>query len=219
MTNKEVKLKGTYNFSDIDYDILRKITGISMVTNRSIFKEWFEYDYKISSYENKFLTELLATHEFYLQHYSEYQLKAQFLSPLLSFVNFNTTEFKSWYEYKISGTVNNYKLSGQTDFMVATGEFKPEKPYFFFQEFKKSKTNSNPDFQVLAEMAVGIEKNKTNLLRGVYNIGKFWNFVILEKVKEDKYKYYESESLDCLKINDLKQIFINLQAVKHKYCK
>ncbi len=68
------------------------------------------------------------------------------------------------------------------------------------------------------EMAVAIELNKKKLIRGVYNIGKAWTFVILEKLSEGKYKYYESKSLDSSDLAHLKQIFINLQAVKHKYC-
>ncbi len=47
----------------------------------------------------------------------------------------------------------------------------------------------------------------------IYNIGKLWNFVILEKINDGKYKYHESESYNCLKITELKQIYINLQAL------
>ncbi len=51
-------------------------------------------------------------------------------------------------------------------------------------------------------------------MMSIYNIGKLWNFVILEKINDGKYKYHESESYNCLKITELKQIYINLQAVK-----
>ncbi len=71
--------------------------------------------------------------------------------------------------------------------------------------------------QLLAQMAVAIENNKGKEMRGAYNIGRFWFFVVLEKIGESKYQYHESESFDALKINDLKKIFINLKAVKHKY--
>ena len=66
-------------------------------------------------------------------------------------------------------------------------------------------------------MSVAIEKNKTNIIRGVYNAGQLWSFIVLKKIKEAEYQYFESESFDCIKINDLKQIYINLQAVKYKY--
>ena len=63
-------------------------------------------------------------------------------------------------------------------------------------------------------MAVALEINKTNSIRGVYNIGQNWTFIIFEKTKQGKFQYYESKNFDCLKINELKQIYINLQAVK-----
>ena len=219
MDNKEIKYKGEYNFSKIDYDILYKITKLSFEDRENKFDEWFNYDYKINEDEEFFLKELIKKESKYIQYYLEQQLAARFIIPLLRKVDFATKNYRDWYQYDFSGVVNGYKLSGKPDFMVATGDIKPRIPYFFFQEFKKSRTNSNPDFQVLMEMAVALEKNKTNLIRGVYNIGKMWNFIILEKTPDKKYKYYESETLNCIEIEDLKQIYINLKAIKHKYCK
>ena len=219
MKNKETKLKGSYNFSKITYKILRKVTQITLEDRGNKFKEWFTYPHKLSKEEDEFLQKLIDKEQKYLQFYNEELLKARFIIPILNKVDFFTDKFRDWYDYFISGIVNCYELSGNVDFMVATGRIEPEKPYFFIQEFKRSKTNSNPDFQVLAEMAVAIEINNTNILRGVFNIGRHWYFVILEKTKTGKYQYYESDSFDSLKINDLKQIYINLQAVKYKYCK
>ncbi len=215
----ETTLKGSYNFSDINYKILRKITNITLLRRGNKFDEWFNYSYKLTKEEEIFLECLIDKVSLYFQFYREEKQKAKFIIPLLNKIDFDTEKYSDWYDYSISGIVNGYKLSGRTDFMIASGKIEPENPYFFIQEFKKSKTNSDPDFQVLAEMAVALEINKTNTLRGVYNIGQNWRFIIFEKTAEGKYQYYESESFDCLKINDLKQIYINLQAVKHKYCK
>ncbi len=214
-----METKKSYNFSEIDYKKLSIIADFKLQTERTIFNEWFSYKYEISEFELKYITNLLDVNEYYLQYYTEHQLRARFISPFLSIVNLNTDKFKSWFEYELSGTVNGYELRGNPDFMIASGDILPKKPYFFFQEFKKSKTNSNPDFQLLSEMAVAIEINKINIIRGVYNIGRHWFFIILEKIDEGKYQYYESVSFDCLKINDLKQIYINLQAVKELFCK
>ena len=219
MEQKEEKIIASYNFSDMDRKILKKILKLEFIFSREIFNEWFNYKYEISDYELKFLTTLVETHKYHLQHYNEKQLQAHFISPLLSLVNFSTDKFRAWYERELYGIVNNYELKGISDFMVATGTFEPEKPYFFIQKFKKHLIKSNPLEQVLAEMAVAMEINKTNILQGVYNFGQFWEFVILEKTKQNKFQYYESDTFDSSKINELKQIFINLQAVKHKYCK
>ncbi|TAG40164.1 MAG: hypothetical protein EAZ31_08635, partial [Cytophagia bacterium] len=92
-------------------------------------------------------------------------------------------------------------------------------PYFFIQEFKPSIPDKDPEVQLLAEMLVTIEKNKTNILRGGYIIGQIWKFVILEKIGENQYQYFVSKIFDSLDLEDLTQIYIILQAVKHKYCK
>ena len=216
---QEEKSTINYTFSKMTYKILRKVTNIIIRKRENIFEEWFDYSYKFKKEEEDFLLELIDKEELYLQKYNEELLKAKFISPLLNKVNFVTEDFRDWYSYEISAIVNGYELSGKPDFMVATGKVEPEKPYFFLQEFKKSRTTSNPDYQVLSEMAVAMEINKSKIIRGTYNIGKWWTFVILKKLDEGKYEYYESKSFDCLDIADLKQIFINLQAVKYKYCK
>lgn len=126
------KIKNRYNFSEIDYDILKKITGIRLVKDRSIFNEWFNFSYKITENDNDFFEKLIKAHEYNIRYYSESQLLSFFISPLLNKVYFFSENFRSWYEYKISGIVNNYELKGQVDFMVASGDLKPEKPYFFF---------------------------------------------------------------------------------------
>ncbi len=215
----ETTLKGSYNFSDVTYKILRKITNITLKRRENKFDEWFNYPYKLKKEEEDFLEHLIDKESLYFQFYKEEMQKAKFIFPLLYKINFTHNNFKDWYEYGISATVNGYKLSGRTDFMVASGTIEPENPYFFIQEFKPSISNKRPDFQLLAEMAVAMEINKSNILRGVYNVGKLWSFIIFEKTTEGKYQYYESEGFDCLKINDLKQIYINLQAVKFEYCK
>ena len=219
MSDKKNTIRGSYKFSDIDYDILSNIAKFELQADWTIFEEWFNYKYEIEPDALKWLKKLIETHKYNMQNYTERQLQAQFINPFLSIVNFNTDKFKSWFEYELTGIVNNCKLTGYPDFMVAPGNIKPEKPFFFFQEFKKSRTNSHPDFQVLAAMSVAIEKNNLNLMHGVYNIGRLWYFLILKKLDTGKYQYFQSDVFDSLKINDLKQIFVNLQAVKHKYCK
>ncbi len=208
-----------YKFSEITYQKLEEIADFRLVKDWSVFDEWFSYKHEIEENDIEFLLKLIETHKYNLNYYTERQLQAQFITPLMFNINFNTDSYKSWYEYDLSGVVNNCKLSGSPDFMIATGERIPEKPYFFIQEFKKSKTISNPDCQVLTAMALAMEINKTEEIKGCYNIGRLWAFIILEKISDGKYKYYESESFDSLKINDLKKIYTYLQAVKHKYCK
>ena len=217
--NKTNKPMETYKFSEITYKILKKIVDCDLVKNQEIFKEWFNFKFEINKLDEEFLIKLIDANRYNIRDYLEYQLFGHFISPLLNRVYFYGENYRQWFQPELSGIVNGKKLYGKPDFMVASGVIEPKKPYFFIQEFKKEKINSDPLRQVLAEMTVAIEINKNKKNFGAYNIGKLWAFIILEKLSEGKYQYYESESFDCLKINDLKQIYINLQAVKHKYYK
>ncbi len=116
--------------------------------------------------------------------------------------------------------LNNYFLNGEPDFVVATGIEEPKTPYFFLQEYKKSvNPTGNPEFQVLATMLTAMTLNNTNEIKGGFIIGRTWTFIILEKLENDNYEYFVSDGFDCLRFSDLKQIYINLQAVKFLYCK
>jgi hypothetical protein len=165
------------------------------------------------------LEKLIQKHRRRLPLYSEEKLKMKFLSPILNQVDFLTNDFQDWYDSTISGFVNGVELKGFADMMVAKGIYEPEKPYFFIQEFKPSKPDRDPEVQLLAEMLVAIEKNNSTILRGSYIIGRNWYFVILEKIGENSYEYFVSKQFDSLELDALKQIYINLQAVKLNYCK
>ena len=209
----------SYNFSEITYKVLKEIIDIQLVRDRAIFNDWFNFKFEVIKLDEEYLMKLIKLNEYNIADYTEYQLLAHFISPLLNKVYFLGNNFREWYQPEISGIVNGKKLSGKPDFMVASGNMDPQNPFFFLQEFKKQKTDSDPLRQLLAQMTVAIETNKTKQMRGAYNIGKLWTFVIIEKIADGKYQYYESKSFNCLDLEHLKQIYINLQAVKHKYCK
>ncbi len=216
MEEEEKKL--SYSFSTIRFADLQKIVEIKPRVNDDKFKEWFEYPYLVSELESNYLADLIRKHRTLLPFYMEEDLKMKFLSPILNQVDFLTDHFHDWYDASISGMVNGVELKGFTDFMVATGIEQAQKPYFFIQEFKPSVPDRNPEVQLLAEMLVAIEHNQAKIMRGGYIIGRNWVFVILEKIKENTFEYFVSESFDSLKLSELKQIYINLQAVKLKYC-
>ncbi len=213
--------KKTYNFSKIRLLDLKKIVDIRLGSRHDHvhkFDEWFTSLYLLSDKELVFLENLIQKHKFLLPSYSEEKLKVKFIGVILNEVDFANDKIQDWYDSSLSGILNGVIIKGLTDFMIAKGDVEPENSYFFIQEFKPSVPDHNPSHQLLAEMLVAIEKNQNNILRGGYIIGQFWNFVILEKIGENKFEYFVSEAFDSLKINDLKQIYINLQVVKLKYC-
>jgi hypothetical protein len=216
MQNQEIK---SYNFSNVKFSDLEEIVSIKVVDNDAKFDEWFETPYQVKEEEIIFFKNLIQKHKNRIAFYMEENLKAKYIIPILNLVDFIVEPVSDWYDTVLSGTVNGVELKGFTDFMVASGTENPKKPYFFIQEFKPSIPDKDPRVQLLAELLVATEKNKTTIMRGGYIIGQFWKFVILEKIGENQYEYFVSKAFDSLDLDDLQQIYVILQAVKHKYCK
>ena len=156
---------------------------------------------------------------FKIGEFCEEEIKMKFISPLLNKVDFIGLNYQDWYERLMKAKINGILFNGTTDFLVASGEFEPEKPFFFIQEFKKSFKSNSPVGQILAEMMVAIENNKSiNIIRGAFTYGSIWQFIYLEKIENFNYRYAISESFDSFKLIDLKNIYKNLIAVKTLYC-
>ncbi len=212
-----MKKKKIISFSRITYAQLSKIVKLKPVDDEEKFNDWFNFQYSVSDEEIRFLKDLISENKFYISSFTEDELKANFITPLMRRISFKTGKSRDWYQRPLSATINGEKIGGLVDFAVAKGEKEPESPYFFIQEFKRSKHASLPEEQLLAAMLVAMELNKTTLMRGAYIISQNWTFVILEKV-ENVYQYYLSECFDSMTLRELKQIFINLQAVKLIFC-
>ena len=218
MQNQENNKIITFRFATIEQ--LMEIVNIKKVINFNKFEEWFAYNYPMAEGENDFLNELIERNQLHLIYYNETKLTIKIIAPLLYKINFNTDKFTDWYESEISCELNSYTLKGKPDLIIATGISYPKIPYFFIQEYKKAiNPTGNPEEQVITEMLAAMTLNKTSIIRGSYIVGQYWKFVILEKLETGNYQYYVSKAFDCLDFDDLKQIYINLQAVKHLYCK
>jgi len=210
-----------FSFSDIKLREIKKYFTIKVKRQeRAIFEEWFSYPHQISEKEEHELARLMNRVAPYLSAYQEEDLKIKFIAPLFYMVDFIFDGIQDWYDQKLEFTYENLgiKLSGFPDLMVAQGDDYPEKPYFFLQEFKPTKPTQDPEYQLLAEMLVALKINKNQQIQGAYVIGRNWYFTWLRKLENNQYQYFISDQFDCLNLQNLKQIYINLQAVKHLYC-
>ena len=88
---------------------------------------------------------------------------------------------------------------------------KPDKPYFFFQEFKKTCGDKNdPEAQMLIAMLLAQDKNADDKpIYGAWLQGRIWNFTILNG-KE----YCTGRAFDATGETQLYQIVYILQALK-----
>jgi hypothetical protein len=206
----------TYQYSKITDIDLRNLVNIEENLNTQIFNTWFNNNITISNEIEFFLIELIQNNDVLIKSYNEEELKVKFLALLLYKVNFKSIEnnFRDFYELQLTYKTHNFIFSGTVDFVVSKGLVYSQKPYFFIQEFKKSEEYSNPRPQLLAELISAVELNDFKIIKGAYIIGAIWNFVILEKLAENKYQYFVSPNFDSTKIEDLKNIYKNLLVIK-----
>ena len=218
-----VKLKGnesleipTYQYSKMSFDKLNHLFNIRQKREKDIFDSWFNNNISLDKKEEDFLTKLIEKEEFYIDSYNEEDLKMNFLSPILNLVNFKIYEkdIKTFYEASLTYKTDKFILSGTTDFLVSKGLHYCEKPFFFIQEFKKGKENSDPEPQLLAELISAVELNNFTSMKGAFIVGAIWNFVILEKIETGKYQYFVSKLFNSTNIEDLKAIYKNLLFIK-----
>ncbi|MDM8560795.1 hypothetical protein [Candidatus Parabeggiatoa sp. HSG14] len=210
-----------YTFSQIEHKDLRKLFDIERVFDNKIFNAWFNSDIILKDEEVLFLKALLSQEIDLIRIYNEEDLKVHFISPILNRINFKSIKNKTrdFYEETLIYETDNFILKGITDFVVAKGLEYPEKPYFFIQEFKKGLQYSNPEPQLLAELISAIELNNFKQMKGAFIVGENWNFVILDKLAQDKYQYFISRTFNATNINDLEGIYKNLLFVKQELFK
>lgn len=207
-------MKKQLSFSSIKLKDIQKIVSIELRRNKNTFDKWFEFPYTVSEQETNFLYSLLEDERLLISGFSEEELKAKFIIPLLNKVNFKAKGFADWYERPLKSTINGVEIGGKTDFLVANGTKEPEIPYFFIQEFKPAESASSPHDQLLAELLVAIQRNKNTQAIGAYVINELWRFMLLEKEEDEIYCYYLSSGYNCLNKEDLKKLYISLQGIK-----
>ena len=208
----------TYSFSKIKFLDLEKLVDIEEEFDDSIFNNWFSFNFQFADEDIIFLQLIIDDNIHLIKSYKEEDLKVKVLIPILNkvrFLNFKN-KIRDFYEEHIIYKTDKFIFSGTPDFLVSNSLTRAKKPYFFIQEFKKSKEYSDPEPQLLAELIAAVELNNWQNIKGAYIIGQYWNFVILKKLNKNKYQYFVSRSFDSMRIEDLKAIYKNLLFVKNE---
>jgi len=213
--------KKVYSFSKITDNELRDLVDIQKELDRDKFLNWFSNNIDISQELKEFFHQLVLENRDLIYDYSEEDLKVNLIVPILNRVKFKSfdNKFRAFYELQLKYEAEEFIFSGTTDFVVSKGLVRSIKPYFFIQEFKKGRVNSDPEPQLLAELIAGVELNNERVIKGAYIVGAIWNFVILEKLEKNRYQYFVSENFDSTKIEDLKAIYKNLLFIKDEIIK
>jgi hypothetical protein len=210
--------KKYFSFSKITIEKLREFFELEQNLDNSIFNNWFDNDILLKQEVEEFLQDLLNKESIVLNLYNEEDLKMYFLSQIFNHINFKdiNLKFRFFSEENLTYETDEFILNGTPDFLIAKGLDRPQKPYFFIQEFKREKGTSDPEYQLLAELISAVELNNTTIMKGCYIKGAIWRFIILERLDKHKYQYFVSYNFDSTKIEDLKNIYKNLLFIKNE---
>jgi hypothetical protein len=217
---RDLKLRKSkvYNFSKIRDSDLRELFEINQEFEDTIFQTWFNGSICLDSETVLFLEKLIERDRLKLKYFSEEDLKVKFLSQIFNRIDFEIPKHKirDFYDSDLTYKTDEFELTGRCDFYISKGIKISEKPYFFIQEFKRGRDNSDPEPQLLAELISAVELNSFNSIKGAYIVGTIWNFVVLQRLSRHRYTYYISSNFDSTKIDDLKSIYRNLLYIKEE---
>ncbi len=202
-------------FSTVTYAELKQIVDLNEEVDDSKFADWLCEGQILDSSDAEFLIDLASRHRKNIDAYSEEEVKAKLIIPILNRIDFTVNGFTDWYERPLHAIFGETELYGTADYFVARGEKEPVAPVFFLQEFKPAFTNKSPEVQLIAEMLVAFQTATQSEMRGAYITGSIWKFVLMERLHTG-FVYYVSQSLDCLRQQDASKIYSSLQTLRRK---
>jgi len=172
-------------FSDWTKEELEETFALTRVFQHPLLDAWFEqsHTFELTVFEQELLADLQSALFENIDAWNEAELSGYFIGPILTFVKFNTPDFKIFSERPLSGIVGDYELSGAPDAIIASGHYSPKIPYFCFHEYKKeNEPKGDPAAQALAAMLVAQTLNPhTHPVYGLYVVGKLWQFMVLQE--------------------------------------
>jgi hypothetical protein len=146
--------------------------------------------------------------------WNEEELKMKFISLIFDLVDIEVDNvIVSFFERPMNAIINDIKIAVICDCLLASpaGIATPRVPYFFLQEFKRQKGDSNdPEAQMLAAMLVAQHRNADQKpIYGAWLVGSIWNFTILQDNQ-----YFVSPKFDASNFDSLCQIVFILRKLK-----
>ncbi len=206
--------KPRYNFEKLDKTFVEREFQLERVDGHALLAQW-EAGTSPDAIDDKFgilnQQRLLLGNR--LEDINEETLKMNYISLVLNLVQFNGANYTAFADEKLEAEFDNFILTGRVDWFVAKGKYKPETPYLFLQEYKRTKrAASDPEGQLLAEMLTARKLDSTiQPMKGLTITGKFWNFVIL-----DENQYCIGKSYDSTQEDELRDIYRILKVVKNE---
>ncbi|MDZ7879891.1 MAG: hypothetical protein U5L45_19595 [Saprospiraceae bacterium] len=198
-------------FRDCSLYWLEKTFDLEETKHLPSLDKWLSQTIEISQLERDYFLILQEDLDFNYRSWNEEELAQYFIGPILSLVRFSSKKFNLFAERPIEGIVQDWRLFGKPDGILASGRRVPEIPFFSFQEYKKmTDPDGDPAGQALAAMLVGQSLNGGGeTMYGCHIIGGDWYFMTL-----DGNKFSISRSYSALS-DELFAIFKALKVLKN----
>ncbi len=206
------KEKNTISLTDVAN--VKEALEIHTLRNCKYLLEWEQATGTISPNYQEVLEEARQDLIINQNEWNEEELKMNFISVVFRASHVEVPhKIKLFYERPLSGILQGYEFSIICDCMIATPTLggRPKFPYFFLQEFKKSKGDRiDAEAQALIAMLLAQEENKDNKpIYGAWLIGESWTFTVLNGKEYCVSKQYLATNPD-----DLTKIVYMLQYLK-----
>ena len=198
-----------------DVDNIAEAFGIQAIDKCEILDDWLNSTMTLAANELETIEILRQRLVKSGSNWNEEELKIQFIGIILFIANIDEDrKIKTFFERSLSATVQHIPLSVIADCVIASPKGlggSPRSPYFFLQEYKKSKGDKqDPEGQMLTAMIISQELNQdTQPLYGCWIVGVNWHFTLLNGVE-----YCVSRQFDATREPDLLQIVFILRKLK-----
>ena len=190
------------NFNECTLSIMEETFKLFPTKQSKTLSDWMSTDIVLSAFQQETVQHLCNLLQDNVEHWNEYDLSLHFVGPMFSAVNFTQPmRFNLFAQRNLEAEVQQIKLMGRVDEVIASGYRVPKLPFFAFNEYKKeTDPDGDPAGQVLAAMLVGQHLNQVAgndfPIYGCYIIGRNWFFVVLEGKKYTKSDAFRSTNYD-----------------------
>jgi hypothetical protein len=206
------------NFNECTLSIMEETFGLIPADSSKLLTEWISTNHELDDLDKGMVNRLWRTLQKNVAHWNEYDLSLHFIGPMFSIVGFTEKmRFNLFAQRTLEIEIQQIKVMGRVDEVIASGYRTPKLPFFAFNEYKKeTNPDGDPGGQVLGAMLVGQQQNVAAgndfPIYGCYVIGRNWFFVVLEGRK-----YATSNAFQSTKEEDALQILRILYQLK-QYC-
>jgi hypothetical protein len=188
---------------------------IDKIFDCTILKNWLDQSKGIlKPFQQEMLEEARIKLSYKWDEWQEEDLKINFISIVLFAAQLDEPKrISTYFERRLAGKVRDLPISVKVDCMLATPmkSGRPKSPYFFLQEFKRSKGDDHdPEGQMLAAMILSQELNADGKpIYGSWVQGASWRFTVLRGTE-----YCVSKVYDAIDPVQLSQIVFILRQLK-----